>query len=195
MLNAKGYKMKKTNLFLTIVLMAFPIVSQANQALSKELLTSFQQLSQQWQTLDDAYPELSASLDDIDLSQPEKVIFQLKNSKIYPEIKAILTHSDFDTIEEYYDVAVRLMGGMMAHQMQNMPEGMNVESISTMLKNNIQQMKASNALSSMVEEVEKQLADMEKSIKAMKLVMASTSAADKQFISDNAQWIMSIMDN
>ncbi len=191
----KDIKMKKTSLFLAIVLMVFPLVSQAEQALSKELLTSFQQLSQQWQTLDVEYPELSASLGDIDLSQPEKIIAQLKSSKAYPKIKAMLANSDFDTIEEYYDVAVRVMGGMMAYQMKNMPEGMNADSISAMLKSSIAQMKASNAASAMVAEMEKQLADMEKNMKAMKSAMASTSAVDKKFISDNAQWIMSIMDD
>ena len=64
-----------------------------------------------------------------------------------------------------------------------------------MLKNSIQQMKANNAPSSMISEMEQQLADMEKSMKSMKSAMKNTSAADRKFIHDNAQWIMSVLDD
>lgn len=185
--------MKKTNLFIAVVLMVFSSFSQAEQALSKELITSFQQMSEQWETLEVNYPELSASLDEIDLSQPEKIITQLKNSKAYPKIKSILAEYDFATIEEYYNVATRVMGGMMGYQMQSMPEEVNIDSMVQMLKQNIQQMKTSNAPNSMVDEMKKQLADMEKSMKNMKEAMKNTSTADIKFISDNAEWVMSVL--
>ncbi len=187
--------MKNSSLLLAIILMVSPLVSHAKQALTKELITSFQQISQQWQTLEIDYPQLDSSLDEIDLSQPEKLIAKLKNSKAYPKIKSILANSDFDSIEEYYDVAMRVMGGMMVHQMQKMPQGMDVDSMAQMLKNSIVQMKASNAPSSMIDEMKKQLAEMEKNLKVMKAAMANTSSEDEKFISDNAQWIMSILDN
>ncbi len=186
--------MKKTSIFLAVTLMIFSAFSQAKQALTKELIISFGQMSEQWKTLDAEYPELSVSFDDIDLSQPEKVIAQLKNSKAYPKIKSILEKSDFATIEEYYDVAMRVMGGMMGYQMQSMPEGMNVDSTVQMLKQSIVQMKASNAPGSMVDEMEKQLVDMEKNMKSMKKAMENTSAADIKFISDNASWVMSVLE-
>lgn len=185
--------MKKTTILMAMVLMAFSAFSQAEQVLSKELITSFQKMSEQWEAMEINYPELSASLDEIDLSQPEKIITQLKNSKAYPKIKSILAEYDFATIEEYYDVATRVMGGMMGYQMESMPEGMNIDSMVQMLKHNIEQMKASNTPNAMVEEMEKQLADMEKSMKNMKEAMKNTSAADIKFISDNAEWVMSIL--
>lgn len=186
--------MKKVSIFIGVTLMVLSAFSQAEQALSKELITSFQKISAKWEILEASYPELSASLDDVDLSQPEKLISQLKNSKAYPQIKSILAGSDFATIEEYCNVATRVMGGMMAHQMQSMPESMNVDSMVQMLKQNLQQMKASNAPSSMVAGIEKQLVDMEKNMKNMKAAMENTSEADKKFISDNSQWIMSVLD-
>jgi len=188
--------MNKTNIFIAVMLVAlsaFSAFSQAKQALSKELIISFGQMSEQWEVLEVDYPEVLASLDDIDLSQPEKIITQLKNSKAYPKIKSILAKSDFTTIEEYYDVAMRVMGGMIGFQMQSMPEGMNVDSTVQMLKQNIQQMKASNVPSSMIDEMEKQLVDMEKNMKNMKEAMKNTSAADIKFISENAQWVMSVL--
>jgi len=134
-------------------------------------------------------------MDKMDFSQPDKIIAQLKNSKAYPQIKAILADTDFSNIEEFYDVSMRVMGGMMAYQMQrqNMPQGMNVDSMNTMLRSNIEQMKASNAPSSMIAEMEKQLDEMDKSMKMMKSAMENTSVEDKKFISENAQWIMSII--
>lgn len=186
--------MKKTSLFLTLILAVFPLFSYAEQALTKELITSFQQVSQQWQRLESKYPELTSSLDDIDLSKPEKMITRLKTSKAYPKIKSLLSNSGFDSIEDFYNVAVRVMGGMMTQQMQNLPQGMTVDSMSQMLKNSLQQMKANNVSGAMVVEMEKQLAEMEKNMKMMKAAMANTSAADKQFFKENAQWIMSTLD-
>ena len=185
--------MKKVNLFLVMLLMCFPLASQAKQALTKELITSFSKVSQQWQSLEASYPELTASMDKMDFSQPDKLIAQLKSSKAYPKIKAMLADTDFSSIEEFYDVSMRVMGGMMAYQMQSMPQGMNVDSMNTMLRSNIEQMKASNAPSSMITEMEKQLDEMDKSMKMMKSAMENTSAEDKKFISENAQWIMSII--
>jgi len=185
--------MKNTSILIVLVLTFFSAFSQAEQALSKELITSFQKMTEQWEELETNHPELSASLDNVDISQPEKIISQLKNSKAYPKIKSILAKSDFSTIEEYYDVAMRVMGGMMSYQMQNMPEGMNADSMVQMLKQNIQQMTASNAHTSMVDKMKEQLADMEKSMNNMKEAMKNTSAADKQFISDNIEWIMTLL--
>jgi hypothetical protein len=186
--------MNKKILIILVTLLGFSTVSQAQQALTKELITSFQMISQQWKTLEKDYPELTSSLDDIDFSQPDKLINKIKQSKAYPKIKSMLAGTDFGSIEEYYNVSMRVMGGIMAHQMQKMPQDMDVNSLSKMLKNNIQQMKASNAPSSMVNELEKQLADMEKNMKMMKSAMQNTSAEDQKFISENAKWIMSVLD-
>jgi len=177
-----------------VVLLFISTFSQAEQALSRDLIISFQKVSEQWEALEVNYPDLSVSLDEVDLSQAEKLISQLTNSKAYPQIKSILAEYDFSTIEEYYDVATRVMGGMMSYQMQNIPEAMNVDSMVQMLKQNIEQMKASNAPSSMVNEMENQLAGMERNMRNMKEAMKNTSTADIKFISDNAQWIMSVLD-
>ncbi len=185
--------MKKVNLLVAMVFLAFSAFTQAEQALTKELITSFQKMSEQWETLAIDYPELSESLDEIDISQAKEIINQLKNSKAYPQIKSMLAEYDFKTIEEYYDVATRMMGGMMSYQMQSMPEGVNIDSMVQMLKQNIQQMKTSNAPNSMVDEMEKQLADMEKSMKSMKEAMKNTSAEDIKFFSENAEWVMSML--
>jgi len=185
--------MKKSNLLLVLILMFFSAFSQAEQALTKELITSFQKMSEQWRMLESQYPELSASLDDIDLSQPDKIISQLKSSKAYPQIKSILANYDFETIEEYYGVAVRVMGGMMGYQMKNLPEGMDIDSAVKMLKQSIAQMKASNAPDAMIDNMKNQLADMEKNIENMKAAMVNASAEDIKFISENAEWVMSVL--
>lgn len=185
--------MSKKSLFLMIVLITFSTFSQAEKALTKELITAFQQMSEQWEALEVNYPELSSSLEHFDLSQPDKIINQIKHSKAYPQIKSMLAQYDFSTIEEYYSVAMRVMGGMMDYQMKNMPQGVDVAAMIQMLKQNIAQMKASNAPNAMVDEMKKQLVDMEKNMIKMNQAMKNTSVADKKFFSENAQWIMSAL--
>lgn len=185
--------MNKTSLLLMLVLATFSAFSQAEKVLSKDLITAFQQMSQQWEALEVKYPELSASIDDFDFTKPEQIIAQLKNSKAYPQIKSMLAQHDFSSIEEYYNTAMRVMGGMMDYQMNNMPEGMDIDAMTKMLKQNIAQMKASNAPSAMIDEMKKQLASMEKNMIKMKEAMKNTTEEDRKFFKDNAQWIMSVL--
>lgn len=187
--------MNKKSLFIAVLFAVFSTVSFAEQPLTKELIRSFQEMSVQWQSLEKKYPELSASLDDIDLSNPELIIAQIKQSSAYPQIKSILTQHNFDSIDEYYNIAMRVMGGMMGYQMQTMTNGMDIDSMSQMLKQNLMQMKASNAPAEMIAQIEKQIAEMENGMSQMKEAMKKSSDADKKFFNDNAQWIMSVLDN
>lgn len=185
--------MNRLSVIMMLVLITFSAASQAEKVLTKELIMSFQHMSEQWEALEVNYPELS-SLEDFDLYQPDKIIAQLKHSKAYPKIKSMLDKHGFSNVDEYYDVAMRVMGGLMNYQMQNMPQGIDIDSMMQMLKQNIAQMKASNAPSSMVDEMKQQLADMEKNMTKMKAAMKNTSTADKQFFNDNAKWVMSVLD-
>ncbi|GAA6172951.1 hypothetical protein NBRC116592_26210 [Colwellia sp. KU-HH00111] len=187
--------MNKTMAVILVLLLACSTQSQAQSVLTKELITSFQQVSQQWQALEHQYPDLTSLSDDFDMSQPNKIIAQLKNSKAYPKIKSILASANFSDIEQYYNIATRIMGGMMAHQMQQMPSGMNIDSMTQRLKQSIEQMKANNAPNTMISEMQAQLDDMEKNMKNMKSAMKNTTDADREFISENAQWIMSMLDD
>ena len=178
-----------------ILFSLFSTFSFAEQPLTKELINSFQVMTKQWQALENKYPELSATLDTIDVSEPEKIISQIKQSSAYPQIKSILAQNNFNSIEEYYNIAMRVMGGMMGYQVQNMSNGMNIDAMTQMLKQNLAQMKASNAPAEMIAGIEKQLTEMESGMKQMKAAMKNTSEADKQFFNENAQWIMSVLDN
>lgn len=190
--------MNKVIVFFLISLFVLSTTTQAQQPLTKELITSFQRVAQQWKSLEAAHPELTLSLDALDpsdFSQADKIIGQIKNSTAYPKIKSILTKANFNDIDEFHNVAMRLMGGMMTYQAKKLPKGMSVDSMGAMLKNSIQRMKANNVPSEMLVEMEKQLADMEKNIKGMESVMKNISAADQKFIDENAQWIMTVMDD
>ena len=187
--------MNKIMIVILTLMLAFSTLVHAQPVLTKELITSFQQVSKQWQTLEHEYPELSLAIDEVDLSQPNEMITQLKNSKAYPKIKKILATANFSDIEEFYSIATRIMGGMMAHQMQQMPPGMTIDSMAQKLKQGIVQMKANNAPDAMIAQMQAQLVDMEKNMKNMKSAMKNTTDADRKFISDNAQWIMSLLDD
>ena len=79
--------------------------------------------------------------------------------------------------------------------MDDLSQGMSIDAMGDMLSNSLAQMKAANAPQSMITEMEKQLVDVQKSIKMMQSAMKNLSAADKKFISDNAQWIMTVLDD
>jgi hypothetical protein len=192
-INTKGYFMRIITVLLTLVILSSSFATKAEPALSKELVTSFQQVSQQWEALEKNFPELSSALDSFDLSQLDQITETIKNSAAYPKVKAVLANSSFKSVEEYMNVAMRLMGGMVSHQMEKMPEMMDAEKMSSMLKGSIDKMKANNVPKEMVVEMEKQLADIEKNMQIMQSAITNTSAADKKFFKENAQWVMSTL--
>lgn len=185
--------MRIITVLLTLVILSSSFATKAEPALSKELVTSFQQVSQQWEALEKKFPELSSALDSFDLSQLDQITETIKNSAAYPKVKAVLANSSFKSVEEYMNVAMRLMGGMVSHQMEKMPEMMDAEKMSSMLKGSIDKMKANNVPKEMVVEMEKQLADIEKNMQIMQSAITNTSAADKKFFKENAQWVMSTL--
>ena len=187
--------MKKLNIFIIVFLAFFSAVSQAEQALTKELVTSFEGMSKKWKTIEANYPELSQTFEKLDLTQSDKIISMVKNSAAYPKIKSMLNDHNFETIEEFHNITMRLMGGIMSYQIKNLPEGQNIESMALMLKQSIQQMKSSNVPASMIAEMETQLVNMEKNMVFIKEAVKNTSAADMKFINENAAWIMSVLDN
>ena len=75
--------MRITTLLISSVFLLLPLLSQAEQALSKPLITSFVKVSQQLGTIYSEDPELISSLEEADFEQPEIMINTIKNSKSY----------------------------------------------------------------------------------------------------------------
>ncbi|MGL1958590.1 MAG: hypothetical protein OCD00_14885 [Colwellia sp.] len=187
--------MKKIRLIIITVLFCLPMMSQAQQALSKELIQSLEKVGVQLKQLETKYPKIFETIDAIGEGKQEEAIALVERSKAYPEIKAILNKFGFDSLEGFSDVSMRMMGSVMAYQKKNMPSGMDLGAMNQALSDNIQQMKDRNAPSSIITEMEKQLVETKSSLAQVKLAMKKATEADKKFVSDNIQWIMSVLDN
>jgi hypothetical protein len=180
---------------IAIFTLSLSFTSYAQQALTKELITSFQSVTKQWEVVESKYPQIFAAIEDIDMSKQDEIIGYIKSSKAYPEMKAILEKSGFKSLDDFYNVTMRLMGGMMSTQMENMPEGMTLDSATTMLEQSIKQMKERNVPQSMIDGLEKQYKEHKSQLDSMKMAMKQASPADKKFVKENIDWLTSMFEH
>jgi len=181
------------NIIAVIVLMSLPLWANAAQPLSRELIKSFYAVSTKLDGLESKYPKTFKAADELGMSKKSEIIQLLKSSKAYPDIKSILSSNGFNGLTDYFAVSERFMGSMYSVQMEKMPKGMKLDAATTSFKESIRQMKKSGAPAGVIAEMEANLKQQQIYQKNMQRAAKDASKADKKFVSENFDWLMSII--
>jgi hypothetical protein len=96
----------------------------------------------------------------------------VKSLPQYSTIEKAVTSTGLDTVEKFYDIGTRVIGGFMAIQTEQMPQGMSIDAILSVQEKSIEQMRA---------------------MQGMMTLAKSASAQDKAFVEKNLNWIMENM--
>jgi len=185
--------MKK--IILAIILIMQPILVFAAQPLSRDLVTSFYAASDKLDTLEAKYPQEFKRLDEFSLSDKDKIINYINGSRASSDIRSVLSANGFSSFEDFFNVSIRLMGSMYSVQMENMPaeSRAQLQNIEKSFNENIKMMKQNGMPESMIAGMKAQLQDMKVQQVEMKKAAKKATKADKKFVSDNFDWLMSIM--
>ncbi len=170
-----------------------PSLWAGDQALSKDLITSFYTVAEKIEGLEGKYPNIFSETDKFSMSDQDKAIRLMEKSKAYPEVKKVLSSSGFKSLTELYNISTRLMGAIFFAQAQKMPEGMDFDAMEKALVNSIKSMKERGAPAEMTAGMEESLRENRAHRKDMAFAMAKASEADKKFVTDNLDWVMSIL--
>ncbi len=170
-----------------------PSLWAGDSTLSKELITSFYAVAEKIEGLENKYPNIFSETDKFSMSDQDKAIQLMEKSKAYPDIEKVLSSSGFKSLTELYDISARLMGAIFFAQTKKMPEGMNFDAMEKALVNSIATMKERGAPAEMTAGMEKSLKENRAHRKDMAFAMAKASDADKKFVIDNIDWVMSII--
>ncbi|MFL0800249.1 MAG: hypothetical protein K6L80_07375 [Agarilytica sp.] len=170
-----------------------PVLLADGRTLNKALITSFYAVTEKIERLEDKYPTIFSQTDNYSMADQDKAIRLMEKSSAYPEVMKALSSSEFKSLAEVYDVSTRLMGGMFFVQMKKMPAGMDFDAMEKTLENSIKSMKDSGAPAAMIAGLEETLNENRAQSKDMAFAMAKASEADKKFIADNIDWLMSII--
>jgi hypothetical protein len=139
------------------------------------------------------FPELEKSFDSVFFADRSKFLKMVKSLPQYSTIEKAVTSTGLDTIEEFYDIGTRVIGGFMAIQTEQMPQGMSIDAILSVQEKSIEQMRAMQLPHAQIEEMLSQLAQQNQAMQGMMTLAKSASAQDKAFVEKNLNWIMENM--
>jgi len=183
--------MKKILFVLGLLVMSISV--SAEQALSKNLIEKYMKTVADVEVMVKKNPALESQIDDLMMLGKDGAMDAVKSLSIYPKIERSIKSAGFSGFEEFYDIGLRIMGGVFKAQMHQMPEGMTPDSFISQMESQIAQMKKQGMPESMTANMEKQFKEQLKGMKFMQQAAKKASTADVKFVGDNIEWITQVM--
>ncbi len=186
--------MKKQYYFYIFALLFSHLTAAATkqQPLSRKLVESYVAATEQIDLLEKKYPNVFKKADEFSIEQEKELLSHFKASKAYPDIKQTLSQLNFLSMRHYLDISNRIMGGIIAMGLENMPIDITFDSMLQSLKNGIKMLKDSGADDYIISSMELKLRQQEDEIQELMLIMNKVSEEDKVFMKKNAEWLAKI---
>jgi len=185
----------KNTYLLALLLLVFIKTAAANQPLTMAVINDLQKTSKAFQRLDNQFPEMDAEIERLG-EKTDKIVKYIENSAAYPQVKAILAKSEFNSLTDFFAVSKRIMNGIMSVQMSmHMPDMANgniYAASEKIMTANIQRMKDKGAPAAAIAEMEQKWRETQLEQKLNMEQITSTSGVDKKFITENFQSIIQL---
>ena len=165
----------------------------AEIALSKATAMQYFDAIKKLQIFEKNNPELAARLNSSDFLNKEKFMSMITREPKFGELENQVKLSGLPNFEAFYELGIRVTGGMMAVQMEQMPQGMNIEQLLSSQQQTIDQMKAANLPQAQIDQMSQQLQKQRKNMEQMVALAKRASAEDIAFVKDNIAWLMQNM--
>ncbi|NMP32714.1 hypothetical protein HII17_14220 [Thalassotalea sp. M1531] len=165
----------------------------AEQALSKVLIEKYMQTVTGIEPIIDANPQLEQAMDNVIKLGKDKAIAKVKSFAVYPQIAQKIESAGFGDFEEFFDIGIRIMGGLFKSQLSQMPNGMTFDDYIAQMEGQVAMMKQQGLPENMVAPMEKQYKEQLDNMRFMQKAAESVSAQDAKFVNDNIEWITQIM--
>jgi len=180
--------------YLALLLLFVSQLSWADgQALNQQIIESFYTATEKMDNLETKYPDIFSELEIINNIDQIQAIKFVEQSKAYPDIKKVLSSSGFENLNELHDVALRIMGSIYSVQMKNISIDGHFQSVIQPLEENIKDMKQRGTPDSVINQMEEVLKENKAQQKEISLAVSKASEEDKEFVSNNLDWIMSLI--
>ena len=180
--------MKK--IIIVLALMCQSLWAYAEQPLNQDLLESYVDVMKKMSELEIRYPQVMDKSDQFSISEDRSLINFLKSSAAYPDIKKIIASSKFKSLDEFFSISKRIMGGMYAEHQREMKQQTGITNMNAMMEQGILAMKQSGAPASVIAEMRREMEKERAEVKEMDKLAKNISEQDKQFIRKNMNWLM-----
>lgn len=181
------------NLLLAIFICVFTSTAFAATALTKATAQQYFAAIKNLEQVQNQYPDIENSLDSALFADRSAFLKMLKSLPQYSVIEKAATSTGLHDVEQFYDLGMRLMGGLMAVQMDQMPPGLSVDDMLSAQEKSIEKMRSMQLPQAEIDQMLSQLAEQKQAMQGMLKLAQTASAEDKAFVKENMNWIMENM--
>jgi len=177
-------------IIMLLILMGQSLWAYAEQPLTQDLLESYVDVTRKMAELETRYPQVMDKSDQFSISEDRPLINFLKSSAAYPDIKRILASSRFKSLDNYFSISQRIMGGMYAEHQKQMKQQTGITDMSAMMEQGLLAMKQSGAPADVIADMKREMEKERTEVKEMEKLARNTSEQDKKFIRNKMNWLM-----
>lgn len=181
------------NLLLAIFLCVFTSTALAATALTKATAQQYFAAIKNLEQVQNQYPDIENSLDSALFADRSAFLKMLKSLPQYSVIEKAATSTGLRDFEQFYDIGMKVMGGLMAVQMEQMPPGLSVDDMLSAQEKSIEKMRSMQLPQAEIDQMLSQLAEQKQAMQGMLKLAKTASAEDKAFVKENMNWIMENM--
>ena len=181
------------NLLLALLICIFTTSAFAVSPLTKATVQQYFDAAKNLEALEKQFPDLENNLNSAAFGDRSKFLNMIKNLPEYNAIEKAATSTGLDDFEAFYDIGTRIIGGIMVIQMEQLPQGMSIDSMLSGIEKSIEQMQAMQLPQAHIDELLSDVAQQKQSMLTMMKLAKSASAQDKAFAKQNINWLMENM--
>jgi hypothetical protein len=165
----------------------------ANQAIemTRESIERFLGSSNQLAQLKQKLPQVEQYSDEKAAKTSAEMVAMLQASPIFPEIKSILTSSEFSNLPEFFQFSERLMAIKLFLQLENSKQASVFQTV-TILRANLNSMKANKASPQIIQQAEALLKQQEQKAHLIQSSLDKLTEQDKAFANQNQDWLVQL---
>lgn len=180
-------------LLVLIVSVVLSFQALAEVALNKTTASQYFEAIKKLQLFEQKNPELAKRLNNSDFLNKDKFMSMIKSYPQFSEIEEQVKQAGLPNFDAFYELGMRVTGGMMAVQMEQMPKGMDIEQLFSSQQQTIEKMKAANVPQEQIDEMSKSLQDQRSNMEQMLKLAKRASDTDIDFVRKNISWLMQNM--
>ena len=181
------------NSLLVLCICIFSSTVFASTPLTRTIAQQYFDAIKNLELVEKQFPDLKHSLNSALITDRSAFLKMVKSLPQYSAIEKAATSTGLHDFEQFYDIGMRVMGGIMAVQMEQMPMGMNVDGMLSAQEKSIKQMQSMQIPQTEIDRMMSQLAEQKQAMQGMLKLAESVSAIDKAFAKENINWLMENM--
>lgn len=175
-------------------MLVFSLNANAEQSLTKPLIQQYSNTMEKLMPLTDGYSDFDGKMLKAMGQGKSEMLSLISTLPTYPKIKATVVDSGFDNVDDFLDIGLRVMGGLVSQQEAMIPGGMTIDTYVEQLKSQMSLMDQQELPPQVLAQMKSTLSEQLSVFEMMQGMAKHASAEDIKFVESNLEWVTAQMD-